>query len=194
MTTTTEPASLAERLRAAETTAAERRQRADVLQGCLNHAVSVGEYDEAARLQADLRSANEAMVLADAEVAALRSGHAAVEEQHAAATREIELGRQRDQAQRDLDAARDLEQRGREQIREATESMYQAIASAQRFLRQALAGQMSVAGAQARQIQVRGRLGEWAAGEPGPTPPGCNLVDVLIQNDSLLSHLATWAR
>jgi hypothetical protein len=194
MTTTTDAPSLADRLAAAEAAAVEPRNRVSSLQNALTKAVSVGEYDRAAQIQAELVGAREDAATADAAAEALRDAAARIEQQRADDARMVAEARQRAQAERDLETARATERQGLGQLGDALDAMWNAVSSAQRFLRAALAAEHGVSDARRAQITARGQLGEWPAGHPGPTPAKCNTASLLANQDELVSVLARWSR
>jgi chromosome segregation ATPase len=189
--TTTEAPTLAGRIATADTDAAEFRQRAGQLEDALNRAVAVGDYAQAEALQAQLRAVHEQMTAADATLAALRAGQAAAAQRDAAVTQAIAEARQHEQAENDLAAARADQARGRAQVAEAIDSMWAAIAAAQRALQTARSFEEAVNGAGVRQIDARRRLGEFG-NDPGPTPARMNTTTVLADRHRLISELASW--
>jgi hypothetical protein len=190
MTTTAEPTNLAEQIAVAEAAAAEHRQRVSAVQAELTWAVETGRYDTASELQTEVAVARDQLIVADAHVAGLHAGKAAAGRDRLAEDQAIAMARQRDQAGRDLQAARDDEARRLGQVTTALTAMWEAIAEAQRQLRRALAYEEAVNAARKRQITARGRLGEWPAGHPGPTPARANQASVLIEQDDLVRQLA----
>jgi DNA repair exonuclease SbcCD ATPase subunit len=193
-TTTTETPNLAEQLAAAQATAADARQRVSETQAELTRAVDTGRYDLATELQSEVAVARQQAIVADAHVAALHAGKAAAERERLAEDQAIITARQRDQAGRDLQAARDDEARRLSQVTTALEAMWEALAEAQRQLRSATSFEEAVTAARRRQIAARGQLGEWPTGHPGPTPARSNKVAVLIDEDDLVRRLAAWSR
>jgi hypothetical protein len=110
------------------------------------------------------------------------------------ASREIAKARQHDQAEHDLGDARAAEQRGLAAIDDALTAMWNALGSAQRFLRAAVAAEHGVNEARRKQIDARGQLGEWPAHHPGSTPARANAASLLAEQDDLVALLARWSR
>jgi len=193
MTTTTDTPSLADRLAIAEAEAVEPRNRVSRLETALTKAVSAGDYDQAAQLQAELVGARENWATADASVAALRDAAARIERQRAEDSRLINEARQRDQAERDIEAAQADEAKRTGQMRGALAAMWSAIDAAQQHLRSAQAFESAVTAARHAQNEARQRRGDWG-NDPGPTAARANEATLLADQDQLVSALARWSR
>jgi hypothetical protein len=185
---------LAEQLAAAEAAVIAPRQRASELEAELTRAVSLGEYARAEKLKDELHAATEALVIAEAAVRALAEGAARAEQERAAATRQIAEAWLRDQAERDVEAARADETKRTGQMHASVAAMREALAEAQQHLRSATAFQDAVSNARNAQIDARRRRGDWPASHPGPTPCRANEVAVLIEHDELVAALARWSK
>jgi hypothetical protein len=193
MTTTTEPMTLSEQLAAAEAAARPARERVAALQAELSAAIGAAEYARAGQLQTVLTSAREALAIAEAAVVALRDGAQRIERQRAEDAQAIEQARQRDQAESDLAAASAAEEHALEQLGDALAAMWNAVGSAQRFHRAALAAEHAVNAARGDQITARARRGDWPSNHPGPTPAKANTASGLAGQDPLVSALARWS-
>jgi hypothetical protein len=188
------PVRLADQLATAEQAAVAPRHQADLLQTALQTAIAGGQFDEAHRLQTELEIAREVQAVAEAKAAALRDGAARIEQERNQHAQAIVAAQQRDQATRDLAAARGDESRAMQQVQAAIAAMRDSLAAAQHHLREAQAFESSVTDSRYRALQARGQLGEWPAGHPGPALARANGTEALISSDPMVRMLNAWSR
>lgn len=184
---------LPERIEAARQSEYQPRAVVMRLAASYTAAVAAADHVEAARLQPELQSARERLAVAEATTKALSEAHAALTADQAAREQDALSHQQRAQAQAALTAAGAAERDGLEAVDEALTAMRNALASAQRFFRAAQVAEQAVNEARHRQITARGRLGEWAADHPGPTPARANKTRVLSERDPMVAQLARWS-
>jgi chromosome segregation ATPase len=186
--TQTLPAALA----GAESAENEPRARVQQLDVDLGAALAREDYAAAQQLSSQLHEAREQLAVAEATTAALRQRAQVVSAQRAAVDQQLADARSRDQARRQLDAARADDEQGMAAINAALDQMRDHLTAASRCLRSAIARERQVEAARQAVIDARQALGEFGAGF-GPRAARPNQASALAERDPLIHRLAAWS-
>lgn len=161
------------------------------LQTRYDTAVTASDHEEAARVKPQLAGAREALILAEAATAGLRTAQEAIARERAEDARAAREAEQRARAQEALGEAIQAENRGLDEIQEALAQMWACVGAAQDAFRRAQGLESEVGQARRRAMDARILAGDLKLppGSPGPHVQKPNAASVLLEQNQLIRLL-----
>jgi hypothetical protein len=182
------PATLADRVAEAQQAEAGPRRAVLDLKTRYDTAVAGGDHAEAARTKPLLAEAREALILAEAATAGLRTAQEEIARVQAEDARTAQEAGKRARALELLGAAIQAENRGLDELAEALAQMWAWVGAAQDAFRRAQGLESEVGQARRRAMDARivsGQL-ELPPGSPGPRITKPNKASVLLEQNQLI--------